>query len=116
MSGEQVIWEPYRKPLRATLMRTGVIALVIGAVLARLWAGPAGLARWPAGALLALWPALGGHVVELWFLNVARPRRVHGTDLQLPAFRAEQRSHLGQRDRATISTICSTYQAFRDSQ
>ena len=52
-------------------MRTGTIALVVGAALA-LYRG--GLARWPAATLLALWPALGGHYVELLFLNRIRPR------------------------------------------
>ena len=64
-------WQPYREPLRATLVRTGSIALVLGAVLAQ-WRG--GLARWPMATLLALWPSLGGHWVELWFLNWLRPR------------------------------------------
>jgi hypothetical protein len=59
-------WQPYQEPLRTTLLRTGIIALVVGAVLARSWGG---VARWPAATLLALWPALGGHLVELWFLN-----------------------------------------------
>jgi hypothetical protein len=65
-------WQPYREPLRTTLLRTGIIALVIGALLARGSGG--GLARWPTATLLALWPALGGHCVELWFLNWLRPR------------------------------------------
>src|SRR5260221_11628627 len=64
-------WQPYREPLRITLVRTGVIALVVGALLARWWGG---LARWPMATLLALWPAFGGHWVELWFLNWLRPR------------------------------------------
>lgn len=33
-----------------------------------------GLARWPLATLLVLWPALGGHFVEIWFLNWLRPR------------------------------------------
>jgi hypothetical protein len=44
---------------------------VLGAALARYRGG---LARWPTATLLALWPALGGHFVELFFLNVLRPR------------------------------------------
>ena len=64
-------WQLYREPLRVTLVRTGTIALVVGAVLARWWGG---LARWPMATLLALWPALGGHWVEVWFLNWLRPR------------------------------------------
>ena len=64
-------WQPFREPLRATLVRNGIIALVAGAVLAR-WQG--GLARWPLLTLLLLWLSLGGHCVELWFLNFLRPR------------------------------------------
>ena len=30
-------WQPYREPLRRTLVRTGTIALVVGGVLARWW-------------------------------------------------------------------------------
>jgi len=64
-------WQPYREPLRVTLVRTGTIAVVVGAVLARSWGG---LARWPLASLLVLWPSLGGHLVELWFLNWLRER------------------------------------------
>jgi hypothetical protein len=66
-------WTPYREPLRTTLLRTGTIALVVGAILARPWRGD-GPARWPIATLLVLWPALGGHFVEIWFLNWLRPR------------------------------------------
>ena len=72
-------WQPYREPLRTTLVRTGAIALIAGAVLARWWGG---LARWPTATLLMLWLSFGGHFVELWFLNWLRPR--------LPAARAVQ--------------------------
>lgn len=65
-------WQPYREPLRTTLVRTGTIALVVGFVVARLWGG--GLARWPLATLLVLWPSFGGHWLELWFLNWVRPR------------------------------------------
>jgi hypothetical protein len=58
-------WTPFREPVRATLART------LGALLARLWGG---LARWPIATLLMLWPMLGGHLLELWFLNWLRPR------------------------------------------
>ena len=64
-------WLPYREPLRVTILRTGMIAIVVGAVLARLWGG---LARWPMATLLVLWPSFGGHWVEVWFLNWLRPR------------------------------------------
>jgi hypothetical protein len=53
------------------MLRTGMIAIVAGAVLAELWGG---LARWPVATLLALWPSFGGHWVEVWFLNWLRPR------------------------------------------
>jgi hypothetical protein len=65
-------WQPFREPLRATLLRTVVLALILGALLARWWGG--GLARWPIATLLMLWPSAGGHVLEVWFLNWLRPR------------------------------------------
>jgi len=64
-------WQTFREPLRTTLTRTVTIALVAGFVLA-LWFG--GLSRWPATTALMLWPSLGGHLIELWFLNWLRPR------------------------------------------
>ena len=64
-------WEPHREPFRVTLLRTGGIALIVGAVLASFWGG---LSRWPVATLLVLWPSLGGHFVEIWFLNWLRPR------------------------------------------
>jgi hypothetical protein len=79
---------PYREPLHQTLTRTLAIALVIGAALAQ-WpisgaprAGAGFPSRWGIATLLALWPSLGGHFVEIVFLNVLRPR--------LPAARASQ--------------------------
>jgi hypothetical protein len=75
-------WEPYREPLRATLRRTGGIALTIAAALS-LWRG--GIARLPANILLALWPAFGGHWIELWFLNWLRPRLPAGRMVQVIA-------------------------------
>lgn len=64
-------WQPYHEPLRVTLTRTVAIALVLGAVLAQWWGG---FARWPVATALMLWPSVGGHGVELWFLNWLRPR------------------------------------------
>src|SRR3954454_9802106 len=64
-------WQPYAEPLRTTLTRTLGIALVAGVVIA--WASR-GAVSWPVGVLVALWPAFGGHWVELWFLNWLRPR------------------------------------------
>ena len=83
MPPDEVTWQPYREPLRVTLARTGAIALGVGAVLAGVSGG--GLRRWPAAALLALWPALGGHYLELWFLNWLRPRLPAGRAVQLAA-------------------------------
>jgi hypothetical protein len=54
------------------MARTFAIAIVLGAILA--WRMHGGLARWAAATLLCLWPALGGHFVELFFLNWLRPR------------------------------------------
>lgn len=72
-------WQPYREPIRITLLRTCAIALVVGAVLAQ---RRGGLARLPLAALLVFWPSFGGHWVEVFFLNFLRPR--------LPAERAVQ--------------------------
>src|SRR5437016_4216295 len=64
-------WEPHREPLRATLSRTIVLAVVVGGVVAWRFGR---LQWWPAAAGLALWFTFGGHWVELWFLNRLRPR------------------------------------------
>jgi hypothetical protein len=76
--------QPVCEPLRRTLLRTLLIAMVIAVVLSRPWVGDVGggLTRWLAATLLALWPAFGGHYVELAYLNGLRPR--------LPASRAVQ--------------------------
>src|SRR3954462_15581678 len=66
-----VDWQPYREPFRATLLRTGLIAVALGAAFA--FSFGRGLRDWPAATVLALWPALGGHLVELLFLNQLRP-------------------------------------------
>ena len=68
-----------REPLGTTLLRTGAIAVIAGALLARLMGG---LKRWPILALVVFCFTFGGHWVELWFLNWLRPR--------LPAARAVQ--------------------------
>src|SRR5690349_9830362 len=64
-------WRPYTEPLRVTLTRTLGIAAVAGAVAAP-WSG--GVRQWPMLALLLLWPAFGGHWIDLFFLNAIRPR------------------------------------------
>ena len=64
------------------MLRTGTISIVVGAVVALLWGR---LARWPMATLLVLWPSLGGHWVELWFLNWLRPRLSIARGLQVAA-------------------------------
>jgi hypothetical protein len=64
-------WQPYREPLRSTVLRTGLIAVAGGAVLSQWWGG---LARWPVATLFMLFPAFGAHWLEVWFLNWLRPR------------------------------------------
>jgi hypothetical protein len=64
-------WQPYREPLRATLTRTLSIALVAGGVAALLSGG--GIKRWSLLSLVMLWPAFGGHWIDLLFLNGIRP-------------------------------------------
>jgi hypothetical protein len=78
-----IAWQPYREPLSATLARTLAIALLLGAVLTRFWGG--GVGRWPMATLLMVWPSLGGHYVELWFLNWLRPRLSSVRNIQVGA-------------------------------
>jgi len=75
-------WQPYREPLRVTLLRTGLIALITGAIVSRWWGG---LSHWPAATLLMLWPAFGGHWIELGFLNRLRPRIAPTRAIQMAA-------------------------------
>jgi hypothetical protein len=75
-------WQPFSEPLHVTLIRNGTIAIVLGAVVARFWGG---LSRWPLAALLALWPSLGGHWLEVWFLNWLRPRLSAARPVQIAA-------------------------------
>ena len=62
---------PFKEPLQATALRTGTLALVFGTVI---FVASAHRIRWPVAVLVALWPALGGHWVELSFLNMVKPR------------------------------------------
>jgi len=75
-------WEPFREPLRATLTRTIGIAIVGGAILSRRWGG---LAWWPLASVVMLWPTLGGHFLELWYLNWLRPRLPRDRGVQITA-------------------------------
>lgn len=58
---------PFREPLRATLLRTVLIALVVGVVVGR-------SALWFPWTAFTLWLSFGGHWVEVFFLNWLRPR------------------------------------------
>ena len=64
-------WQPYRESIRSTLLRTVTIALVAGAALT---AGSNGRVAWPVAVVVMLWPSLGGHYIEMWYLNWLRPR------------------------------------------
>jgi hypothetical protein len=75
-------WTPYREPLRRSLFRTVGIALVAGALIAP-WAG--GIAQWPALTLLVFWPSLGGHLLDLAYLNCLRPRLPDARSLHIVA-------------------------------
>ena len=63
--------QPFEESLRRTLLRTIVIAFVVGgaiALMSRKWS------TWPLATLLVMWPSFGGHWVEVCFLNWLRPR------------------------------------------
>ncbi len=71
-----------RESLRVTLTRTIGIALIAGAALASRWGG---LSQWPLTTTLMLWPSLGGHYVELAFLEIVRPRLSDSRAVHTPA-------------------------------
>lgn len=75
-------WTPYEEPLKATLLRTGTIALVLGTVL---FVASSHRISWPVAVLVALWPSFGGHWIELWFLNWLRPRLATARTVQVLA-------------------------------
>jgi hypothetical protein len=64
------------------VLRTTVIALVVGLVLAR-WSG--GRVSWLLGSLLMLWFSFGGHWVELCYLNWLSPRLSSARLIQIAA-------------------------------
>lgn len=64
-------WPRFEEPFRRTLVRNVAIAAVVGAVLALLRHD---LRLLLPSAALALWPSLGGHYIELAFLNGLRAR------------------------------------------
>ena len=75
-------WRAHREPLLTTALRVGGIALAVGALLA--WR-IGGLSRWPLTTVLVLWFSLGGHWIELWFLNWLRPRLPAERQIQIAA-------------------------------
>jgi hypothetical protein len=75
-------WQPYHEPIRSTLLRNGVLSLVAGVAITLAWRGRITL---PAATLLALWPTLGGHFVEIFFLNRLRPRLPNARAPQITA-------------------------------
>ena len=70
------------EPLRVTLTRTVSIAVVAGAVVAL---SMGRLRRWPAISLLMLWPSVGGHWIDLLFLNGVRPLLPQSRTVQVMA-------------------------------
>ena len=65
-----------------TVLRTGSIALIVGAALA---ISRGSWRLWPIATLLVLWPSFGGHWVEIAFLNWLRPRIPHARIAQIVA-------------------------------
>src|SRR4051812_29695956 len=66
-----VAWTRFHEPIGRTLARNIAIAVVVGATLAFRYRDPGLLMPMSA---LALWFSLGGHYVEVAFLNEIRPR------------------------------------------
>jgi hypothetical protein len=64
-------WKQFEEPLQRTLLRNLAIAFVVGVIVASLRRSTQPFLPTLA---LALWPSLGGHFVELAFLNFVRYR------------------------------------------
>jgi hypothetical protein len=75
-------WQPYREPLRVTLVRTITIAVVVATVVAT---SSHDIPHWPALVVVMLWPSFGGHWIDLWYLNWLRPRLPAARSVQLAA-------------------------------
>jgi hypothetical protein len=75
-------WTPVKEPFASALARNLTIASLAGVGFALARRAPF-LA--PPLTLLALWPSLGGHFVELAFLNGLRPRLPRARLAQAPA-------------------------------
>ncbi len=72
----------HQEPLRVTLVRTGLLALVVGFGAALLQRQPA---SWPQWTAFALWFTFGGHWVEIFFLNWLGPRLAAARGVQVTA-------------------------------
>ena len=75
-------WTPFREPLWRTVRRNALIALAVGAVVSALKHNVRLLVPY---SVLALWFSLGGHYVEVLFLNRIRPRIGGGRTAQVAA-------------------------------
>jgi hypothetical protein len=75
-------WTKVREPLARTLARNITIAVVVGTVMAFRNRDPGLLVPL---SVLALWFSLGGHYVEVLFLNGLRPRIARARPAQLSA-------------------------------
>ena len=64
-------WQAFHEPIRRTLVRTGLIGVVVGLVAVRVQRQPE---SWPRWIVFGLWLSFGGHWVEIFFLNWLRPR------------------------------------------
>lgn len=78
-------WHPYHESLRSTLSRTMLIAIVAGTVLTAWTTRSARPLSWPIAVILVLWVSLGGHWLEVWYLNWLRPRLPAAPAVQLVA-------------------------------
>src|SRR4051812_34748391 len=70
----------YREPFLSALTRAVGIALVAATVISL-----GRMKQWPVIFAALLWPAFGGHWVELWYLNWLRPRVGGGAGRQVAA-------------------------------
>jgi hypothetical protein len=81
-------FSPYREPLRVTLARTVLIALLLGTAafllnLPRFQASTAHAYRWLTLVTCVHWVSFGGHWVEIAYLNLLRPRIARWPDTWL---------------------------------
>jgi hypothetical protein len=73
---------PSHEPLRATVLRNGLIAIIAATVITVSSSHSAQPIRWPIAFITMLWPTFGGHWLEVWYLNWLRPRLPSSQSLQ----------------------------------